>query len=174
MSLNFKSRVTMVTNLIISTLDYCNSVLAGSNNATIRPLQLVLNRAVRFIYKPGRRSHITPYLKMLHILPISYRIKFKTCLISFKVYNKMAPSYLDEDFVKFQHHNNINLRTGCGRDPYMFKVTLPHHRKDTILEVFKNEWNALPLSVRMETSLQLFKKKLKTHFFKLAFPDNAS
>ena len=55
--LNFKSRVTMVTNLIISTLDYCNSILAGANGGTIRPLQLMLNRAVRFIFRPGRTEH---------------------------------------------------------------------------------------------------------------------
>uniref|UniRef100_A0A1A7YV64 Reverse transcriptase domain-containing protein n=1 Tax=Iconisemion striatum TaxID=60296 RepID=A0A1A7YV64_9TELE len=34
-------------------------------------------------------------------------------------------------------------------------------------------WNQLPLSIRLTTSLPVFKSRLKTHFFRLAFPEHA-
>ena len=132
----------------------------------------MLNRAVRFIFRPGRTEHITPYLKKLHFLPISFRIKFKICLVSFKVYNNMAPNYLKKDFKLFRPQTNISLRPGAGRDECMFNVTVLPHRKDTILQIFKEEWNRLPLELRQLNSLQIFKRRLKHHFFRKAFPDD--
>ena len=35
--------------LVLSRLDYCNSVLAGLSTATVAPLQIVLHAAVRLI-----------------------------------------------------------------------------------------------------------------------------
>ena len=60
-SLPHTARVILVTNLILSTLDYCNSLLVGATNKDILPLQRVLNRAVRLIFDL-KRDHITPYL----------------------------------------------------------------------------------------------------------------
>ena len=70
--LPLKSRITMVTNLIIAQLDYCNSILICAKKKEIKPLQLALNRAIRFIFYIDRRSHITPFLKKTTHL--TYRI----------------------------------------------------------------------------------------------------
>ena len=84
----------------------------------------------------------------------------------------MAPNYLKEDFQLFRPQTNISLRPGAGRDECMFNVTVPPHRKDTILQIFKEEWNRLPLELRQLNSLQIFKRRLKHHFFRKAFPDD--
>ena len=50
-SLPHSARVILVTNLILSTLDYCNSLLIGATNKDIMPLQRVLNRTFRPTYQ---------------------------------------------------------------------------------------------------------------------------
>ena len=59
-SLPLNSRVIMVTNLIISNLDYSNSLLACASDKTIKPLQVILNKAMRFIFNVPPHSHTTP------------------------------------------------------------------------------------------------------------------
>ena len=135
----------------------------------LKPLKLSLNRAVRFIFNLSRREHITPYLQELHILPIRHRIRFKICLLGFKVLNHIAPFYICEKYTLFCPTTAINLRTGCGRDQLMFRPISERHTKDSIFDKLVIEWNSLPLSIRSCHILTLFKEKLKTFLFKDAF-----
>ena len=165
--LTFKSRVTMVTNLVLSNLDYCNAILICSKKKEIKPLQLTLNRAMRFIFYLRLRTHITPFLKRLHILPIEFRIRYKTCLIAFKIFNKLAPSYLIDKFNIFRPSTSMDLRVGRGRDVFMFEEEL--NKADTIYTNIKSEWNQLPLQIRTINNINNFKVQLKTHFYRMAF-----
>ena len=60
--LNFATRKMLVTNLILSQLDYCNILLINSNKRELRPLQLIMNRCNRFIYNIKFRQHPFPIL----------------------------------------------------------------------------------------------------------------
>ena len=168
--LPFKSRVTLVTNLIISNLDYCNCLLICANKKEIRPLELCLNKAIRFIFGINRRTHLTAYKKALHILPVVFRIKFKACLVAFKIFNNFAPNYLTKIFPLFQHTETTkNLREGVCRDEMMFKVEI--QKRDTIYSKIKSEWNKLPLNLRQNENLNSFKIGLKTYLFNQAFEE---
>jgi len=67
----------MVQALIISRLDYCNSVLTGLPDSTLQPLTKVLHTAARLVKYLRPYDHITQPLKLLHWLPIHARISFK-------------------------------------------------------------------------------------------------
>ena len=164
-SLDTATRVMLVTTLILSTLDYCNILLLGSTDKHIRPLRLVMNRAIRFIFNLPIREHITPYYERLHILLIKKRIEFKACLFSFKIINGQMSSYILENFNRFSPNVVMELREGVGRDDMMFSTTIADHKKNDLFQKIKNQWNLLPKSIRMSTSLSVFKKKLKTHLF---------
>ena len=60
--LNIMSSATMqrlICAFVVSRLDYCNSVLAGLPAVTLKPLQRVMNAAVRLVAGLGWRSHHT-------------------------------------------------------------------------------------------------------------------
>ena len=173
-SLPYKSRIIMITNLILTNLDYCNCLLACASQSALKPLQLMLNRAVRFVFNQNKFTHITCYLKKLHFLPIKHRIIFKTCLIAFKVIHGMAPENLKSKFSTFVPTSSSNLRLTTGRDPYMFNTTIDDHRRNSIINKIKINWNSLPLQIRQlpYQQIQKFKTELKTHLFKIAYEDS--
>ena len=146
---------------VISRLDYCNSILFGLPNTELQKLQRVQNTAARLICNMNKFDHITPILVKLHWLPVRYRINFKILLITFKVIHGLAPKYLSElltckttSEILLQQPRIKTLRT---LGDWSFTVAAPAL------------WNNLPNVIRSATSINSFKKLLKTHLFKIAF-----
>jgi hypothetical protein len=82
--LTIETAKQVIQSLVISRLDYCNSLLAGTPTSLIEKLQHVQNKAARIITKTRKHDHITPVLKDLHWLPVRCRINFKILLLVFK------------------------------------------------------------------------------------------
>ena len=73
----------LVHAFLTSRLDYCNSLLSGCLNTSLKTLQLVQNAAACVLTKTRKRDHITPILASLHWLPVKSRIEFKILLLIF-------------------------------------------------------------------------------------------
>ncbi|KAK3567283.1 hypothetical protein QTP86_016142 [Hemibagrus guttatus] len=92
--LSTQATQVLVQSLVISRLDYCNSLLAGLPLNAIRPLQMIQNAAARLVFNLPKFSHTTPLLRSLHWLPVAARIRFKTLMLAYKAKNGPAASYL--------------------------------------------------------------------------------
>ncbi|KAK3506599.1 hypothetical protein QTP70_010866 [Hemibagrus guttatus] len=92
--LSTQATQVLVQSLVISRLDYCNSLLAGLPLNAIRPLQMIQNAAARLVFNLPKFSHTTPLLRSLHWLPVAAHIRFKTLMLPYKAKNGPAPSYL--------------------------------------------------------------------------------
>ena len=84
---------TLVTSLVFSKLDYCNSVMVGISKTLTRRLQSVVNADARLVMRKHKYDHITPILSELHWLGIERRIEFKVAFLVFKCLKEMAPPY---------------------------------------------------------------------------------
>ena len=82
--------------IVLSRLDYCNSLFHGASRENILKLQMIQNSLVRIIYNLPPRSSTEHLLNTLHWLPISKRITFKVALLAFKCKHGLAPSYLND------------------------------------------------------------------------------
>ena len=100
-----------------------------------------------------------------------FRIKFKVSVIAFKIRNKIAPGYLQSKVKMFQPISDRPVRPGCGRDEFMFESNVEMHKNSTIISSLVLEWNKLPYQLRCLEDLEVFKNKLKTHYFNEAFPN---
>ena len=169
-SLNTELRFMLVNNLIMSQLDFCNSLLAACPQYLLYMLQRVVNDAVRFVFDLRSYDHITEHMAKLHIIPVKYRILYKLCLLAYRVVDQSAPLYMSEMFSCFQPTTNMTLRIGPGRDQKMLVYNGTDKLSDKCLfQILINTWNSLPVDIRSVNSIEKFKKHLKTFYFREAY-----
>ena len=82
--MNERSLRVLIQALVISRLDYCNS---------IHPLTTVLHAVARIIEDLPHQDHITPAMRNLHWLPIPARVKFKLYSLMYNISSHHAPTY---------------------------------------------------------------------------------
>ncbi|KAI5092956.1 hypothetical protein C0J45_17347 [Silurus meridionalis] len=99
--LSIQAAQVLVQSLVISRLDYCNSLLAGLPLNAIRPLQMIQNAAARLVFNQPKFPHTTPLLRSLHWLPVAAHIRFNTLMLAYKAKNGPAPSYLSDLIISY-------------------------------------------------------------------------
>ena len=166
--LNDNATKALVQSLVISRLDYGNSLLCGVPRELLAKLQSVQNKAARMITLTKKREHITPVLRTLHWLPIDVRIDFKVLLLVYKALNGLAPLYIRDLLEEYKSARQLRS-SSCDM------LQIPRSRTsrygDRAFSVYApKEWNRLPLSIRQSGSISCFKSRLKTHFFKVKYP----
>ena len=169
--LSFDLKVQLVHSMVHSVIDYCNGAYGGLSEANIKKLQKLQYAGVRFIFglKKFCHEHMSPYMKKLHFLPVKQRIDYKICLLIFKCLNNIAPRYLS-DMVKLRNPKRQSLRL----DDDFYRLQVPpkpqlHQTEGAFYFCGPQIWNKLPYELRCLSDLDTFKKRLKTHFFMIAY-----
>ena len=158
---------TLATSFFLSRIDYCNALFKNLTDYQIQSLQKLQNFATKVILDKTLYDHVTPCLITLHWLPVQYRIDYEIALLTFKCLNGLAPSYLSSLIELYKPSRNLR-----SADKYFLRERRTNFK--TISEKsfsFSSPkvWNSLPITLRMETSLAVFKKNLKTFYFKKAY-----
>src|SRR6218665_3269214 len=189
--LDFKTASTIATSIIHSNLDYCNSLFLNLDSTQKQHLQLIQNSLARAVTRTPRHHHITPVLKSLHWLKIPERIHFKVLSLTYNSLQSSQQTYLLELFII--QPNRSTRSSSCftlSRPPVTshltfseiaISVTAPRLWNDlppelstfslpppSSLQSIKHHLHHAPLSV----TPRAFHSKLKSHLFKLSFPDS--
>ena len=162
--LTTEATLTIVHAFITSKLDLYNSILYGCPASLLDKLQKVQNAAARLILGGNKFDHATPLLNKLNWLPIPRRIEYKIILLTFKSLHGLAPGYLS-DLLKI-YNPPRQLRSKNKMLLEVPKTVLKTYGDKAFAYAAPTLWNSLPEELRTTSSIELFKRHLKTHLFK--------
>src|SRR4029434_10878882 len=135
------------------------SLLASQKNQL--RLQLIQNSAARLLTRTKRREHISPVVAALHWLPVTFRIDFIVLLLIYKALNGLGPSYIENSLVKY-----LPSRTLRSSNVGLLEVPSKSRKKigdAAFVNYAPVLCNILPIDIREASSLNIFKRKLKTY-----------
>ena len=158
---------SLIQSLVMSRLDYGNSLLYGLPITQIERLQRVQNTAARLIKRLPRSCHITPVLRNLHWLPVPRRIEYKILLHVYKAVNGMAPDYLS-DLLELYVPGRA-LRSQGKKLLRIPRTNLKKYGDRTFTVAGPKLWNKLPEEVKEAETVSAFKRLLKTHLFRTEY-----
>ena len=95
-SLTVEAANILVMGLVISHLDYVNSILIGVPDVTIKQLQHVQNIAAKVVLQADKYANPRECMKNLHWFPILKRVEHKLLTIVYKCTRGITPNYLQE------------------------------------------------------------------------------
>ena len=150
---------TIVNSLVVSCLDYCNSLYFGIAERLLNQLQLIQNAAAKAVTGKYKYDHLGEDLNDLHWLQIKKRVLFKISLIAYKSVNGLAPEYLQSMF-QYSHHG------------HSLKLIVPQYTSSFGRRSFSYTGpkilNNLPTHIASSDSVDMFKSNLKTYLFTIS------
>ena len=138
----------LIVSLVITHLDYANSILIGITQTELKRLQKIQNIAAKMVCNKKRYDSATACLRELHWLPVEQRIEYKILTLVFKCFIGQAPKYL-QDLLTLKQIYRPGLRSNS--DHNVLKV--PHVKRQTFAARSFSYmgpclWNALPIELR--------------------------
>ncbi len=145
---------------------WITALYLGVSQSVISKLQLVQYAAARLLTSTTKREHITPVLEKLHWLPVKYRIQYKVLLYVFKAVHDMAQEYI-KDLI---HMNSCRPQRSFNCLLLSILKTRLKTKGDRAFSVAGPRlWKTLPPDIRSVPSVDVFKSRVKTYLFSMAF-----
>ena len=99
---------TLACSLFLSRINYCNAVLHGAPNYSIKKLRREQNNAARIVLEAPRRSHANP---LLIWLPVQQMMEYKVALLTFKIRSTSTQSYPRRLIQDREHGHSLRSTT---------------------------------------------------------------
>ena len=108
-NLNEQNVTQLILTLVISHLDFSNSLLTGLPKKVYKIMQRVQNVSAKLILKREREDSSMNSIKELHWLPVVCHVKYKILTITHKCICGNAPAYLQEKVMLVYCNNRHSL-----------------------------------------------------------------
>ena len=166
--LDFNTAKTVVQALIISKLDYCNSLLAGTPQCHLSQLQHVQNMACRVVCDLRKYDYVSASMYSLHWLKVREYITYKIAYLVHCCKMRLAPQYFIYVLPTVTH--NHSLRSSISGNIPSIKCQTSLASEGSFSAVGPTIWNSLPPGVWFKKSSDGFRKGLKTFLFGQSYP----
>lgn len=163
---------SLVTALVLSRLDYCNSVFAGTSDTVARLFRSVIRAAARLIARRRKFDSISSFIRdELHWLPFRQRVQYKLCVITYNCLHNTAPSYLVEMCQRVSTNpSRVSLRSASHGDLIVPRTHGVLYGPRSFSVSGAMAWNSLTPALHDDTlSSASFRHRLKTELFRRAF-----
>ena len=156
-------RILLVHALALSYLNYCPNIWGTACKTQLKRVQKLQNFAAKVAIGNGRKyDYATPFINKLDWLKIDKKCLLDTCIITYKLLNKLLPDWL----IKFTMVSTINP-VSTRQSNNLFVPRTHTHTGERALKVRGPKlWNTLPPDVRNSQTLTVFKKKVKSLYLK--------
>ena len=153
----------VIVSLILTRIDYCNSLFYNCDSTIVDRLQSVQNAAIRLIFGKRKfdRQHLTPLYREMHWLKIRERICFKLCLIVHNCIWGISPIRI-RNMMEIVNPRTFELRQKRKTGKYSERA---------ISRAGPKLWNCLPQDLRVITDTDVFKKRLKSFLLTTDLPN---
>ena len=125
--------------------------------------------AARLVCNLGPREHITASRRELLWLPIRQRFTFKLCLTMHSVHVGHSPRYICETVKPIAAMANRSRLRSSIRSDYELPVIRHKLGERAFSHAGPAAWNGLPTGIRSITDTSIFKSRLKTYLFNIAY-----
>ena len=160
----------MPSELVLSRIDYANSLLFGAREADLKWLQCLQNKVAWLVFACWWDRCSVNLINSLHWLPVKDRICFKMMLHMYKCIMNVAPSYLCDLITLFSDSQTVENRPRLCSSSDTTKLLVPRSRKragdHSFVVATLSLWNELPIKLREAVSVPAFRRLLKTHLYK--------
>ena len=166
-------------------------LLHGAPQYQLNRLQKLQNYAARVISRTPKYCHITPIRASLHWLPIRERLEYKLALYVYKALHGLCPDYISEMVVPYVpsrqlrsaeqdlvqvpsgKFNKYGQRAFAVAAPTLWNNLPPHVRSIKSSKCPSNTCKKCHTDGTCKTrairSVNIFKRHLKTHLFRVAY-----
>ena len=148
---------TIYNGIIYPNLFYGNPIWGSSAAVHIKPLLILQKKLIRIMCYKSRTEHTAPLFKFLYLLTLDKITKYATCSYVFKILQRLGGAGIFEVY-----ENPYETRRSAAPT-----LTLPpivsKHGRQSLRWTGPKAWNDLPQSVRLSTSSDDFKIKLKKY-----------
>ena len=162
--------VNAVRALVLSRIDYANSLLHNARSLDLQRLQRLQNKAARLVFACGRDRRSADLLASLHWLPVKNRIYYKLMLYVFKCISGLAPSYLS-NLIMLHNSATSEYRHRLRSSSDTTRLWVPRTKKragdSSFSAAAPRLWNDLPVPLRESVSVPVFRRVLKTYCFSM-------
>ena len=160
--INFEGLLTLYYSLFMPYLCYCCEIWGNTYESNVKCISIMQKRVIRVICGERRLAHTNQLFKEKSILKFSDLVKYKTCIMMFKLFTNDCPKHLQLRFTIYENPHNTRRKN-------TFIVLYSRtNMKAMCLSVYGVKlWNNLPENIKALRSIHLVKNRYKKYLLSL-------